>query len=641
MWSNRISALFAHRRLWRWCWLLAAFLPAVPAWQIIADNVVNIGCWDMWENAPLLEGWHDGTLRWADLHAAQIQHRIVVPRLIIIALHTLSGGDFRWESWFAFGVLCLTACLVWRLLRRTVGDSAWVPGLLLAGNLLIFSPMLYQNVLWGSGMWMTLPVPLLLASILVLRQDSWPLAARLAAVVVLAELATHSFAHGLCVWPVLIVHVAAQPALGSLRRRLVAAGVLTLVAAATFAAYFHDFTNQAVHAYGMKPGDPALGERAVAHDWGRVATVTLGILGSLFSRNPFEPQPPIDAAPRIGAWLLAVFALLALVLVGTKKGRQLWRVALPWLAVAAYAFGVALMVGFGRSNIGEFRAVAPRYLAMSSHFWLATGVLAFLVVRHFAAGLVAPRRETARRAGLVALTVAVVAQVPCWQYGAHLSRVWSRARWQALAHSMFVDHFTFPRGTATQNVLDMDQDYCRRAIHTLRRIGLYKTPVLEKPELSAFGREAKPLPPDRGAVESVTARADDGSWEIRGNARFGIQQPADLVLIVPAGEPTVVAVGQFASTPALRLYGLDYEFANAEPLPHSLWSRWTAHLPASAAPASGRTLEVWALDARAMTVTRLSTGLRLSGGEDGGRVLEIVPDSQSGEPDSAPPREPK
>ena len=112
-------------RLWRWrwwLWTLIAFTPGIVLAVLVAKYAVDIGCWDVWENAPLLEKWKTGTLRWADLYAAQIQHRIVVPRLIIIALHTMSGGDFRWEIYFTFAVLALSAILVWRLLVTTLGS---------------------------------------------------------------------------------------------------------------------------------------------------------------------------------------------------------------------------------------------------------------------------------------------------------------------------------------------------------------------------------------------------------------------------------------------------------------------------------------------------------------------------------------
>ena len=396
-----------RRRGWRWLAVAMAFLPAVIMANVVWRHAVDVGCWDMWENAPLLEKWHDGTLRWSDLYAAQIQHRIVVPRLLIIALHHLSGGDFRWENYFTFAVFVACSVMIWRLLQRTLGPSPWTPALALLANLLIFSPMLFQNVLWGSGMWMTLPMPCLLGALLVFEQ-AWGFWVKIGAAVLLAEVATHSFAHGLCVWPVLAVFVALQPALGTGRRRLAGAGVVAVVAAVTMAFYFQNFVNVAYHAYSLKPGDHALAGSAT-NDPRRVLTVFLGFLGALYARNPLSTEPPIERAPGIGLTILCLFLALAVWIIATRAGRAIWSRALPWLALGAYVVGVGLMIGLGRSTTGEFRAMTPRYLVVSSYFWIATGVILFLVGARWcergrprqstAPGWLGPRRSGQRWSG--------------------------------------------------------------------------------------------------------------------------------------------------------------------------------------------------------------------------------------------------
>src|SRR3954449_6814440 len=106
-----------------WCCVLAllVFAPAVFTARLTWSKAVDVGTWDQWENAPLLAKWHDGTLTWHDLYAPQIQHRIVIPRLLILAIAHLSGGDFRREQYANYLVILADALLVWLLLRRTLG----------------------------------------------------------------------------------------------------------------------------------------------------------------------------------------------------------------------------------------------------------------------------------------------------------------------------------------------------------------------------------------------------------------------------------------------------------------------------------------------------------------------------------------
>src|SRR4029079_9225647 len=106
--------------------------PAIFTAKLVWDKAVDVGCWDSWENATVLQKWQDfrdGNTTGAEfgrfLYSPQIQHRIVVPRLLIIGLSHLGNGDFRWEQYFTFFILLLDAALIALLLRRTLVGSAW------------------------------------------------------------------------------------------------------------------------------------------------------------------------------------------------------------------------------------------------------------------------------------------------------------------------------------------------------------------------------------------------------------------------------------------------------------------------------------------------------------------------------------
>ncbi|HZS38481.1 MAG TPA: hypothetical protein VFF06_16715, partial [Polyangia bacterium] len=63
-----------------------ALVPAIALAAFVWRFGVDVPYWDQWELVPLLKGAHDGTLRAADFFALHNEHRLVVPRLIMLGL---------------------------------------------------------------------------------------------------------------------------------------------------------------------------------------------------------------------------------------------------------------------------------------------------------------------------------------------------------------------------------------------------------------------------------------------------------------------------------------------------------------------------------------------------------------------------
>ncbi len=595
--------------------LLLVFSPAIFTAGLVRDKAVDVGCWDMWENAPLLQKWHDfraGKLSGGEfaqvLYSAQIQHRIVVPRLCIIGLTHLSGGDFRWEQYFAFSLLLLEAVLVWMLVRRTLDQSPWRWPLMFAINLLLFSPIHYQIIFWGSALWAVIPTACLLGVLLLLAAPrgggfGW----RVIASMLLAEIATHSFAHGLAVWPVVLALILAYGS-APLSRRLAAAGAVLLVAGATVACYFHDFINVAHHAYDLKPGDHAMKGAGSLLEGDRLLQAGrffLSFVGAWFARNPFTGHP-LETARVLGAVTVALFAGAGLFLLLRKPSREQWRAALPWLAMAAYVMGVGLMVSKRGADIGEHRAVTPRYLATSQYLLISMLALPLILrPRRSAEGAV----EGGSRDGRVAaalLAAFITAQIPVWQYGLHLTDVWHHARRQAQALLLFLPHLK----PASMKVLDKVSGgwNCLDAVNTLNGLGLLKFKPLESPDLKWFKRDDKPLGTEKASISTTTFR-EDGALELSGYARFSVAEPADAVLITQGDK--VIALGQPAPRNLLRIYGLDYEFSNLEDAPVATMFPWKAVIPAASLGSESSSLDAWALNVAGKRVAKLNASLSI------------------------------
>ncbi|MCE9518297.1 MAG: hypothetical protein K8R87_01815 [Verrucomicrobia bacterium] len=590
--------------------ILLIFSPAIFTANLVREKAVDVGCWDMWENAPLLQKWHDfraGKMSWSEmghhLYSAQIQHRIVVPRLLVIGLTNLSGGDFRWEQYFTFLILFLDSLLLWLLVKRTLGDSGWRWPLMFAINLLIFSPIHYQILFWGSSMWGTIPIACLLGVLLLLGAPRdkgfwW----RVALSVLLAEIATHSFAHGLAIWPVLFVLVLLFESASFLKRATAAGGIL-VIAGVTITCYFQDFINVAHHAYDLKPGDPAMKGASNLFEGDHLMQALrffFAFIGTWFARTPFVMNP-LETAKFFGITTLAIFVITALVFIIRKRSRSQWRAAIPWLALAAYILIVGLMIIKRGADIGEHRAVTPSYLAIRQYLLISMLALPFVLVRRRTDHLDHNESSYTNAIASVLLAAFIVAQIPVWQYGLHLTNVWHHARRQAQALVLFLPHIK----PESMKVLDKESKnwHCINAINTLNSLNLLKFKPLKSPDLKWFNRDVVPLGTEKASIDKAEFR-EDGALELSGNARFSVTEPADAVLITQGDK--VIALGQPAPRNALRIYGLDYEFSNVDDMSAAAIFPWKAIIPAAALENSSSSFEVWALNVAGMRIAKIA-----------------------------------
>ncbi len=593
-----------HRLTTLILWLLV-FSPGVFMTWYVAEHAVDVPCMDDWENAPLLKKWHDGTLGVSDLWAAHLQHRPFVPRLLIIAMGNLSGGDFRWPQWLCFGLNALDSILVLLLLRRTLGASPWLPALAFTANVMLFSPAFFQHFFWDTQFWMGMPVPCVLGALLILGGERFAPWTRFAFALFLAVIATLSFSHGLVIWPVLLTYLLLDANFAPLRQRLIAAGAWLLAAIVMYAVYFSDFRNMASHAYELKPGDSALGFAADLTQWeniARAARFACGLIGNGFARSAFDSPDLVARSQMFGAMIVGALIIASIGCIFTKPGRVTWSRALPWLALAAYGVGMALAVAVGRAHLGEHRCTVPRYLVGTVYVLLAVVIVGFLLLREASV-----RRQCARYFGIAVLTAFIVCQWPLWRYGLHCCEVWNNARHQARGLLMFINHDAIQPWSI--NTLDNAQGYAKIAANQLREIGLLRTRLVETASLKEFRQDKNPLTPARAAVDSIEQQ--DATLIVRGHARFGPERPADVIPLTAPGSEQIIALGVPRPRPMLRLFNVDYEFTNHLEAPITDENRWEARIPLASLPAGITTLEAWALDSAKERVAKIEGAVKL------------------------------
>src|SRR5436853_1792177 len=177
--------------------LLIAAPPLLIGFLILRDGV-DLPYLDQWNGtAPLFEKMAAGTLGFADFFAQHNEHRILFPRLIAFGLGRLTHWNVRAELfviWF-LALVCLFNIweLTWRSGRKN--SNFW---LLFSSSVLLFSPLSFENFLWGFQIGFLLPLACVTGCIWVASSVRHPF--NFVFAMALCTVCTFSIASGLSSW---------------------------------------------------------------------------------------------------------------------------------------------------------------------------------------------------------------------------------------------------------------------------------------------------------------------------------------------------------------------------------------------------------------------------------------------------------
>lgn len=347
-------------------------LPAFFLFGEIRRNAVNVPFMDDWQFVPLLEKASQGELSFGDLWASHDEHRLLVPRIVIIASMFAFKGDYRVQCCISFLVVeVISLCFLWLLLRLN-GErlGVWITWLL--ANIALFSPIQFHNWLWPMQFAYFLPYTFLALCIcaLYLRINArWKFG--LAAGCALAG--TYSFVQGNLIWVVILPIILLAPGiLSELARRRFAVGWLLLgLLAAVLYFYGLDHNSAApAYAYGHQGVPPIFStfEQLRAHPAATVAQMGFFITG-MFGNDIARGLPVLDnlvLVRRAGAVLALAFLFGY---AAWRKGAFKQR-ALPWVCLLFFSFLTAGLVPT-RSGLFQLgRSIFPE--EGSTIIWRAT-----------------------------------------------------------------------------------------------------------------------------------------------------------------------------------------------------------------------------------------------------------------------------
>jgi hypothetical protein len=175
--------------------------PVVLSLLFIRQYGVNVCFWDQWEIVPLFDKLHAGTLSFTDLFAQHNEHRIFFPRLVMLALGSITHYNNIAEMYFSWFLLCLIGYVIFRIYARSFGTSQGALVKFIPVVWLIFSLRQWENLLWGFQLSWFMVVLFLLLSLYLLG-TSKNLGWRFAFSIVSGVICSFSSAQGLLIWPI-------------------------------------------------------------------------------------------------------------------------------------------------------------------------------------------------------------------------------------------------------------------------------------------------------------------------------------------------------------------------------------------------------------------------------------------------------
>jgi hypothetical protein len=473
-------------------------LGSLPAFFLFGDirrTAVNVPFMDDWQFVPLLEKAKNGTLAFQELWAPHDEHRLLLPRIIIIAAMFASRGDYRVQCCISFlAVEIISLCFLWLLVR--LNGERFGRRSALAGNYRFFQ----GNLVWV----VTLPVIFFAPGILEegARRKfavSW---------IVLGLLAVGLYFHGLD-------HNSAAPAY----------------------AYGHEGVPPTFSTFQQlreRPGQTLL----------QMGLFIVGMFGNAVGRG-FPVFDNLMLVRRAGelVLLIALAGLYAAWRKGVLRGR-----ALPWACLLLFAFLTAAFVCIGRVWRGEYQPLTTRYTTFGAFCVVAVVMIVASVLfgetkeTNMSAKRTAPFPasgkidwDQALKWALGALVgIFLTVQWVNWRYGTNLMEEWNMARWRSRASlhlmgsGLYAPELEYRYLGGIREIFD-------EGAQTLEKLGMLNPPRATDLRLSKLGQDGGTFNSYRGQFERMD-RLDSGGWHVSGYAVCHDNRPPDLILFCTRNE---------------------------------------------------------------------------------------------------------
>jgi hypothetical protein len=576
----------------RWLLLLPAILPAAGALWFILHFGVNLHYFDEWspDIAGLLVKVHHHQATFADLFAQHNEHRILVPRVVLLLTNPLTHWNAVAVMTMEWAIIALTSLVLFYVIYKTHhGLSAASLSIWFLCNLLIFTPAQYENFLWGMGLANVMPTFFIMVAIAVAISRAG-IGVRLIVCVILAMAATFSSGNGILAWPLVGILLFFYLRPHETRLRTAVATIWIFCGVLTIAIYFYH--------YAKPPGN---GQDSMSSNPLQIFLYTLSFLG-----GPFAGGLPISqqtAAIFAGSILMALYIFAAIFFCLDWLRQRM----LPWLIVGGYAILSGLIAARYRAGSGVGESLVSRYVTYSVYLPVALVNLVPMIAADLR--ILQPSRELFWKFLPPSLGILLLGAC-CYRIPSALSDAQTIHQIDRQAKAVFLLADIFPNDSnMTAPISGGGAETIGFALD-LGSIGYLQPPLVTNNDAEKI-RATDPAETSRLTGQFDIAQRDASNRPIAAGWAINTQtlEPADSVFLTydgPAGQSLIFSVAQMNANRG--------ELAQKKGNPAYEWSGWVAPIPMDRLPADRKTflIKAWALDADTGLAVPLDGQLQLT-----------------------------
>lgn len=389
---------------------------AAPIAHAIQYYGVDVPFWDQWEYVRFFIAAERGTLSLSDLFELHNEYRQLVPNAIFLGLGIITKWRVQCEMMLTLLVVASIAWMLFGYLRPRETMPLWVQ-VTLSVFICTFlcTPAQFENWLFGVQLVYFVGIFCLLLC-LNIAMKPWRSVNPWLLILPIASLSTLSTVNGFLCW---------MAVLPLLLQKKMPVGRGGLLFAGGGIALFTGCVALYVHHYAQPGNLPTLFQKAQSVPM--VAQFFVRLIGTGLGSTTYCGSET--------AWILDVHgALITLcwtafaVLIWCYRGHgQVVSRYVPWLVIGGYGLATAMMVTFGRSNLGLAQACASRYIGYTVFLGLSTFVIP--IIWYYSDG----KRSKYRPLALIMVAWMLVLTATKWRsytgeylqlqhYGAYIAR---------------------------------------------------------------------------------------------------------------------------------------------------------------------------------------------------------------------------
>lgn len=335
-------------------------MPITVLVLLVLATSVNMPFWDEWELVPIFQHLHAGHFYFQDFWQQHNEHRIFFPTLVLVGLAFVTRWNTQVENIVSLLVAIGSFVLIHKALRLQERADRRVPVIVaLLISVLWFSPGQIENWLWGWQLeWYMNVFGIALVVYGLVRARVGILTKKVLVLIVCgAFLSEFSLGNGMLIWPLIIL------ALLLFRTSLTRLAMVAGIGCVATALYFVRYSDLASSSSRLALQQPVQYIKYVLIYMGRPLSYMHG------------------PALLFGAVSLGLFFGFCGYLLLYRK--ELFRQAIPWIALGLYALGTASTTGLGRLGFGVDEALSSRYTTISSLFFVSALMVVWIARNEF------------------------------------------------------------------------------------------------------------------------------------------------------------------------------------------------------------------------------------------------------------------